>query len=462
MLWQYPLSIDITRIISDYASNLCFNKLDSGTLRTVKLFLVDYVASVYAGYRINRQFNAALDSTLLDGRPASGKSSVYFNDAKVGSTSAALLNAAYAHGADIDDGNKNAMGHVGAHLISSLEALAEESCCSFKTFVESVVVGYDVFCRLGAAVQPELVNRGYHSTGMVGAIACAVASAKLLGLSSDGIYHAIAIAASQASGLLLVGETGQEVKPLNAARAAQVGVFSAKLAASGVVGPMRPLESSKGWCHEVSASVDECVILDGLGKRFSINECYLKKYPACRHTHCAIEAAKQIRDAAPEKEIASVLIWTYGHAIELAGQIDMPRSPSEAKFSIKYAVATVLNTGAFGFEALEVASASRGVIELIPRIDLVRDETLERISEGVRGARVSTRFGDGSELVKEVLIPKGDPENPFSDEDVLEKLLDCSSWKYDAHDLELRSKRLFDRIDCLLEKPDVEFFFLDM
>lgn len=462
MLRQYPLSIEITQIVSNYASSLRFNELDSSTLHAVGLFLIDYVASVYAGYRVNSQFNSALNLVLQGEITSSGKSTIYFCDVKAPSASAAFLNAAYAHGADIDDGNKGAMGHIGAHLISALGSLAEESCCSFKTFVESVVVGYDIFCRLGSAVQPGLVNRGYHSTGMVGAIACAAASAKLLGLRSDGIYHSIAIAASQASGLLLVGETGQETKPLNAARAAQIGVFSAKLAANGVVGPACPLESNKGWCHEVSDLVDEHAILDGLGKRFSINECYLKKYPSCRHTHCAIEAAEQIRKKAPSKEITGVSIWTYGHAIELAGQIDMPRSSSEAKFSIKYAVATVLNKGAFGFQALEVGSVNSEVIKLISRIDLLQDDTLERISEGVRGARVSVRFRDGSELLEEVLIPKGDPENPFNDGDILRKLSDCASWKYDSHDLRARSQGLFDRVNCLLKMPDVEFSFLDM
>lgn len=35
-------------------------------------------------------------------------------------TNAAFMNAVYAHGADMDDGNRKSAGHIGAHVISSV------------------------------------------------------------------------------------------------------------------------------------------------------------------------------------------------------------------------------------------------------------------------------------------------------------------------------------------------------
>ena len=54
---------------------------------------------------------------IVDGMGGTEEASVMFAGKKYPVENAAFMNAVYAHGADMDDGNRKAMGHVGAHVM---------------------------------------------------------------------------------------------------------------------------------------------------------------------------------------------------------------------------------------------------------------------------------------------------------------------------------------------------------
>ena len=421
---SYPLEANLTDAFAQYCVNLRYSDLPERTRRSVRMLYLDYVAAVHAGFIINESFNDSVMSVLSPAE-SFGNSSVFFLKEKTSATKAAFLNAMLAHGADMDDGHKGAAGHVGAHVVSALMAVAEARTSNIADFVAAMVAGYDVFCRLSSACMPGMVHRGFHSTGTAGAIASAAAVAKLIGLDIAGVRSAIALSSTQAAGLLLVGETSQEVKPLSPARAAEAGVLSALLAECGVVGPDRPLESAKGWCHAMSSVVDTDLLFDGLGERYSIDECYLKPYPTCRHTHGCIEAASSLSFCVEASDMECISIFTYGHPIALAGFNGNPRNASEAKFSIQYAVAVALCAGTFTLDNLNVENITQEVRRLMAIVELIRDDSYEEPQRGIRGCRLEVVLNNGDMLTRSVLAPKGEPENPFTYEDMMNKLQSC-------------------------------------
>ena len=258
--------------------------------------------------------------------------------------------------------------------------------------------------------------------------ACAAACGKLLGLGADGICHAIAIAALQAGGLLLIAESGQCCKPLNPANAARTGILSARLAAKGVKGPVYPLESEKGWFHAVTDEV-HYEMLEGLGETFTICESYLKPYPSCRHTHCGIEAATHIRERLLKRgktagDIRQAVLMTYPNGIGIAGQIRVPETPDEAKFSIHYSAAAALYTGNYTIGDLEQAPRPE-VGMLAEKILLVPDPVMEDTARDIRGARLSVELSDGTVEEETVLLPKGEADNPMTWGDMERKLEAC-------------------------------------
>ena len=419
---------DTARVFSGFAAGLTIDKIPAEAIETMKLFIADFYAASFAGRRVNRRFNEAV-LPLVRGMSGEGAAGVLAEPDRLPAEHAAFMNAVYAHGADMDDGNRKAMGHIAAHVMPAVFALAEElGGKSWADVTTALTVGYEVYNRLSAMAQPGLVHRGFHSTGTAGAAACGAACARLLGLNAEQTYAAVGIAAIQASGLFIVAESGQACKPLNPANAARTGILSAKLAAAGVEGPELPLESKNGWFHAMTDAV-HYEMLDGLGETFTVCESYLKPYPSCRHTHCGIEAAawvgEELRRRGLSTEAAErVEIRIYPNAIRVVGDIALPKNPEEAKFSLRFGVAAALTTGGYTLDDLERAPTGEekrltGITALIP------DEAMENIPAGIRGARLSVLLADGTSVEKTVLLPKGDAANPFTWEDMRQKAEAC-------------------------------------
>lgn len=419
---------DTARTLSAFAAGLTFDRLPADVVELGKMFIADYVAAIYAGIRINAGFNAAM-LDITRNQSGGAEASVFGLDERLSAEAAAFMNAVYAHGADMDDGNRKAMGHVAAHVMSAVFALAEATGGhDWKDVMTAIIVGYEVYNRVAAMAQPGLVRRGFHSTGTAGAVACGAACAKLMGLDAGGVYSAIGIAAIQASGLIIIAESGQALKPLNPANAARTGIISAKLASKGVAGPALPLESQKGWLHAMTDAV-HYEMLDGLGEAFTISESYLKPYPSCRHTHCGIEAAIYAREKLREAglgpdDIGDIQLFIYENAIRIAGQIVVPENQDAAKFSVQYSLAVALATGDYTLDDLGREPTAE-VVSLARRVRLIADPSMEDTASGVRGARLVLTLKDGTRIEKTVLLPKGDPVNPFTWADMGRKLAAC-------------------------------------
>ena len=417
---------DITGKLARLTANAV---IDKGLFEKTRQIIADYICASFAGYACNRQFNRAVEGVYM-GLAGGESASVFGSEKRLPVCTAAFMNAVYAHGADMDDGNRNAMGHIGASVVSAVMAAAEAFHKTEDEVLRAIVVGYQVFTRLAGACQPGMIRRGVHSTGAAGAVACAAACAYLLGGNETEVASAVSMAATQASGLLIVGETGQLVKPLSPARAAETGVFSAMLAKRGIVGPDNPLESVKGWIHAFTDEFDEDFMFDGFERFNAVNECYFKPYPSCRHTQCCIEAGIDLHGSVDTDAIDAVNVYIYENAINLAGVIPYPKSADEAKFSIYYTLACALCLGRFGLEQLEVERVDKAVWALIPKIKLIPDSSMEDRSRGIRGARVEVVCG-GSREERTVLIPKGDPEHPFGWDDISAKLVQCAAGSLD-------------------------------
>lgn len=429
--------IHATEILSRFAADLTFEALPEKVVETTRMYIADYYAACYAGHKVNVTFNRAF-GRIFEDMGGKEEATALFAPMKMPAANAAFMNAVHAHGADMDDGNRKAMGHVGAHVISAVFALAETLEVAWKDVIVAVNVGFEVYNRVAAAAQPGLVHRGFHSTGTAGGIACGAACAKLMGLDAEGIYNAMSIAAIQSSGLMLIAESGQACKPINPANAARNGLLAAKLVSLGVAGPVNPLESRKGWFHAMSDETDETMITDGLGEVFTICESYLKPYPSCRHTHCGIEAARMIRGrilesgrAVDERSVRSVRAYIYANAIQIAGQIRIPETADEAKFSIHYSLAAALLDGGYGLEDLESEAVTPARRDIVQRIELIPDETMEDRAAGIRGAKVQVDLTDGTVYEQTVLLPKGDAANPFTWEDIARKMESCMAGIHD-------------------------------
>lgn len=288
-----------------------------------------------------------------------------------------------------------------------------------------MVAGYEVMIRIGRAINPSSLNRGFHATGITGVFGATAAAGRIMRLGREPLVGAFGLAGLQASGVLQVNHDadGARVKPINPAKAAQSGILAASLAERGARGPTEIFEGLDGYFQAFSDEVDEAAAVEGLGSIFEIDNAYLKLYAACRHAHAALDALLEAwpQEAEPET-IREIVVETYPAAVRLAG-IQAPATASAARFSIPFTLALGLRfRDAAADRFTENAVKDEALADLAAKVRLVPSEHWERLYPGKRGATV-TVTADGGTFSAEVDLAKGEPENPASWEEVRAKFL---------------------------------------
>jgi 2-methylcitrate dehydratase PrpD len=444
-----------TKKLTEFIENLEYSDFNPDVIAAAKASLLDFIGVAIAGAREPRLNNMLMDTLVrFDG---SDDSIILFENKRASAVHAALINAISGHRLDLDDGHRQALGHPGVCVVPAVLALGESIGGSGRQILTAIVVGYEAFIGIAKSMNPAIFSRGFHTTGVCGTMAASAAAAKILGFKGDKISNALGIAAIQSSGLLAVVHSGQMMKPLNAGKAAYNGVLSALLVQGGADGPQDILENKDGFAQAFAGTWDPAVLLDGLGNPFGITECYRKLYPACRHSHAAIDAALSIRNTnkIAVDEIQEIRVTTYPAALKLTQKKNMPVDVPGTRFNLAFAVSLALVKGGAGLADFSLDSVNDPRIQgLFEKVRLIRDPAFESKKDNIRGAAVEIILPGGKSLKNRVLLPRGEPENPAKPEELEEKFRDCIGgfWSHQKKEEVIRTIGDLEQID------DIRFF----
>jgi 2-methylcitrate dehydratase PrpD len=348
---------------------------------------------------------------------------------RTSATWAALANGTAGHAHDFDDTSFVLMGHPSVVLLAATLAVGEAAMADGRTLVLGYVVGFEVGAALGQAVNPAHYHRGWHATATLGTLGAAAAAARAMGLDVEATTHALAIAASLASGLK--ANFGSMTKPLHAGHAARNGVLAVLLAREGFTGSPHALDGPQGFLAAFApeAALDEA--LAALGRRYHLVETgvAIKPYPSCALTHPAVEALLELRQthALRPEQVAAVEVGVSPLA---PGVLLYPRPVTalQRKFSMEYCAAVALARGAVGFEAFEEGEVrDPQVRRLMERVRMVVDPSLPSAGTEQAWSRVTVRLTDGRVLALPPRGATGHPERPLSWEALRAKFLSCAS-----------------------------------
>ena len=405
----------ISSIYADFVTGTRFESLSADTVQQSKKVILDLIGVSLTGYQSMDFPRMVVDYVLdLGGKP---EATVIHAKRKIPAIHAALANASCAHALDMDDGHRFAASHPGTVIIPAAIAAAELAGASTKTLIAGIVAGYELMIRVGRAINPSSLNRGFHITGITGPFGAAAASANIMGLTREETIAAMGMAGLQSAGLIQVNHEveGSMVKPLNPARAAASGLLSCILAQKGAKGPLEIFEGQDGYLKAFAEGVNQDVLTQGLGRDYEISKVYLKLYSACRHAHAPIDAALDAFRKTEGKiaEIDRIIVETYPAAVRLAG-IPHATTPSAGRFSIPFSVAVALVKGDAGAARYCEKNVKDDVIQaLAKKVELAVSEKWDKLYPQKRGATV-TIFDRGGSVSVEVDLAKGEPENPAS------------------------------------------------
>jgi len=330
---------------------------------------------------------------------------------------------------ELDDTYLPGSIHNESFVFSPSLALAEERSISGKRFVTAIVAGFEVACRVAAALQPSATNaRGFHPTGTTGALGAAAAAGTLLGLDAEQLSVAIGVACSQAGGLLEFVTDGTWTKRFHGGWAAHAGIIAAELAQYGMTAPRTAIEGKFGYLRAYSGSAKPELLVVGEGQDLAIVQTALKYYPCNYYIQAVNDAVLELatRDDLRLEAVSSIVVHTVQAAMSLVCEpIEQKRSPKvmiDAQFSVPFNVALGLNTKRVSFRDFTPQNFVAPEIRRLMHLTTCRvDPALDAQYPAAWPARVEITLADGRTLSASAQHAKGDPRNPLSQDEVIAK-----------------------------------------
>ena len=377
----------------------------------------------WAGCALGGAKHPAVDIALEAMRPFIGAphATVIGRSDRVDALNAALLNGISSHVLDFDDTHLATLVHPSGPVLAALLALAEHHPIDGKTFIEAIVMGIEVECRIALGVCPAHYDIGWHVTGTVGGFGATAAVGRALRLDARQMAWALGIAATQAAGLREV--FGTMCKGLHPGRAAQSGLSAALMARAGFTSSLRAIEAPRGFAHVLSTEQDFDRMTDGLGTVWHTRENSFKPYACGLVVHPVIDGCVTLRKsyAFESGDVDVIALRVHPLVEELTGK-PAPTTGLEGKFSVNHSAAIALHEGR------STSSHYTDAAVRIPAVAALRDRVTVEIVPGVRvdEAYVSVRLKDGRLLEHHVEHALGSIRRPMNDAQIDEKFMDLA------------------------------------
>jgi 2-methylcitrate dehydratase PrpD len=394
----------LTAFIASAAADLSLDAVPEAALASVRGGIADCLGVLVAG--VDEAPARIVAGVVADGGT---EASLLPSLARCGARGAALINGVAAHVLDFDD--VGMQGHPTAVLLPAILAEAEALGASCGEMLAAYVAGYEAWGVLFGTGAAPLHGRGWHPSGVNGAVAAAVACAKLRGLDADGITRAMGIAAGQASGVLANFGTG--AKSFQTARAAESGLLAARLAAAGLTAGRNMFDRDGDFARLFAggASAQPIAAFGAPDWALETHPIGIKVYPVCYAAHRLIDAALAVRGDVDMASITRIEARLSRVSSEMLYAHD-PADTLEAKFSAEFAIAAALQFGGVSLADLQPARRYelRGLMRKVTRrTDEFGDEAHAPFDA------VTVYLADGGVVQSpEIRHPAGSPEHPVT------------------------------------------------
>jgi 2-methylcitrate dehydratase PrpD len=356
-----------------------------------------------------------------------GKCSIAGSTQKTFSRAAAFINGTISHISEFDDIFRDGAYHPACPTISAAYALAESRDDSVEHLLAAIIVGYEVSTRISKVIQPSHYEF-FHTTGTVGVFGAAAACSYLLGLNATQACDAMSTAGTFASGLQQAFRSDSMTKPMHPGHAAEIGLNAALLAQAGMTGTPDLLEGDAGFGAALCKNPRWGELFNNLGERWNIEQITFKNHGCCGHNFPAIDAVAHLLNDHPIslENIAQIRVGGYKATSEVCKYVH-PTSPFEAKFSLTYTVSARIVLGRVREKAfLADALANPEIYALEDKVVLSIDQECTDKFPVHRSAKVEIETKDGSVYSHYQHTRHGDPDEPLTDQELLDKFMELT------------------------------------
>ncbi|HEX5326859.1 MAG TPA: MmgE/PrpD family protein, partial [Acetobacteraceae bacterium] len=413
----------LTQSLGRFIADLSPNRIPEAAMRVAQLGFIDSIGTMIAG---RDEDSVRIMKSVL--APPPGPSSLTFGTGRAPAPEAAWINGTAAHALDYDD--VGLRGHPSTVLVPAILAEAEALDASGVDMLVAYVAGYETWAELFRRDSGLLHKKGWHPTGLYGAVGAAAACARLRRLDAGRAAMAIALGASQSAGLM--ANFGTMTKPFHAGRAAHAGIMAARLAEAGFTASADALEHPQGFLHAISPEGSEdragdarageewALLTQGLG---------IKKYPTCYCTHRAIDCALDLVAAHPvhADDVKQVNVGISDYFATVLRN-HAPNTGLAAKFSIEFAMASAIVAGRVGLRELTDGFVQRPDIQAMMRrvATTMTSEYDPDLPGAAQADTVGIELGSGQVIEgAPVVRATGHATRPLTEAQIYDKFADC-------------------------------------
>jgi len=406
-------------------------EISAKDIKQARLCLIDFCGAALAGHKMYGDKLHSFASFWGDLRERENSKHKAQKNGCLDSIAIHAFTLSYAaHSTEMDDGERIGMVHPGSVVIPALLALGMIKSLREEDLFIGIITGYEATIWLARTMQPSLKKNGYHATGICGCIGAAIACAAAMNYSKDQMKVVLSAAATTASGLLEAITGDSELKAYNAANAAYSGLMAIAAGFSGMLCPDDVLGGERGLIRNFCSRKDEQLQLSEVRNQLLIHSIYRKPYAACRHCHPAIDCALEItgKNNIDFNKVDKITLDTYDLAV-YGHDHKAVRSVASAKMSIPFSMAVAILMGKAGLEEFDVEQInSPDLQKVLDKVEANEDPELSAKVPAQRAARLAISTIDGKVYKAFVTLPKGEPENPISEAELMNKFRDLATY----------------------------------
>jgi len=391
--------------IVDFISELTFEKIPEKTAKVARLCLLDNIGCMIRGINYPPVFSVA--QTIATNNP--GSAAVVGTPLLTTRSWAAFVNTHASTFFDLDDGHRKAQGHPGGVIIPLSLMLAAENNCSGKELLTAIVAGYETAVRSALIVRqaggPRKGSGGWTSTGGV------AAAGKLFKLTKKTLKNGLGLAeyyapqAPQDRSLAFPSSMKEGM-----GWASYTALAAVELAMAGF-DAMNPLLLDADQCND-------------LGYHWEIDSVYFKMYACCRFSHPVLDGLSSliVEHDILQDDISTIKVTSFAKSI-LLRSITLD-NPVAAMYSIPYVIGCLLVKGKVGPEAMTAESLTdKQILEIAGKVTIEEDPGITELFPEKCLARITVQLRNGAVIKSATLSAKGDPDNPYSQEEIRSKFL---------------------------------------
>lgn len=407
-----------TDCLSRYMAAAGRRRLPAAVTERAKLHILDTFAAMISGSGLLPGRRAIDYVRNLGGRR---EASVAGSRVVTNAPNAALANGMLAHADETDDSHVASHTHPGCAVVPAALAVAEKVHAGGGAFLRSVVLGYDVGCRLTRGLDVDALTAAFRSTHSFGGIFGAGAAAGcLFALSPTQMRYLLSYCAQLASGCTSNVRDSEHIEKAFdfGGMPAHHGTLAATMVAAGFTGVDDVFSGERNFLDAFAPIPHPDQLCAELGKRYEVTETNIKRWTVGSPMQAALDSLEWLmreKGVRPD-DIEAVRIHLAPRASRTVDDAPMPN------INAQYLAAVMLVDGTltFGSSHDTARMEDNTVRALRRRVCIVPDEELAK-AQPARQAIVEIDTRDGRKLSRRTVTVRGTTGNPMDRSDVAEK-----------------------------------------